>query len=100
VFPNFVLTAPLSGSKPLIKAMGLPAYSSTKSDPGGLDAAGSFLPPASHGSLASPATSPAATAEMQKQMASFIATRGSTVVVQDASTMVPVAVPASEAAPE
>jgi hypothetical protein len=100
VFPNGVLTAPLSGTEPLIRAMGLQAYSSTQSDPGGLSAAGRFLPPASHGSLVSTATSPAATAEMQKQMAAFIATLGSTVVVEDASTMVPVAVPASEAVPE
>jgi len=96
VFPNFVLTAPLSGTEPMIKAMGLESYSSTQSNPGGLDAAGRFLPPASHPSLISPATSPAATVEMQKQMASFIATRGTTVVVEDASTMVPVAAPASE----
>jgi len=80
----------------MIKAMGLESYSSTQSNPGGLDAAGRFLPPASHSSLISPATSPAATVEMQKQMASFIATRGTTVVVEDASTMVPVAAPASE----
>ena len=96
VFPNFVLTAPLSGTEPVIKAMGLESYSSTQSNPGGLDAAGRFLPPASHPSLISPATSPAATVEMQKQMASFIATRGTTVVVEDASTMVPVAAPAAE----
>jgi hypothetical protein len=80
----------------MIKAMGLESYSSTQSNPGGLDAVGRFLPPASHPSLISPATSPAATVEMQKQMASFIATRGTTVVVEDASTMVPVAAPASE----
>jgi hypothetical protein len=100
VFPNFVLTAPLSGTEPMIKAMGLESYSSTQSNPGGLDAAGRFLPPASHPSLISPATSPAATVEMQKQMASFIATRGTTVVVEDASTMVPVAAPAAEAEQE
>ena len=100
VFPNFVLTAPLSGTEPVIKAMGLESYSSTQSNPGGLDAAGRFLPPASHPSLISPATSPAATVEMQKQMASFIATRGTTVVVDDASTMVPVAAPAAEAEQE
>jgi hypothetical protein len=33
-------------------------------------------------------------------MASFIATRGTTVVVEDASTMVPVAAPAAEAEQE
>ena len=100
VIPNFVPTAPLSGTEPMIRAMGLSSYSSTQSNPAGLDVAGRFVPPASHGSLLSPATSPAATAEMQKQMASFIATLGTTVVVEDASTMVPVAAPASEAEQE
>ena len=100
VFPNYVLTAPLSGTEPMIKAMGLESYSGTQSNPGGLDAAGRFLPPASHPSLVSPASSPAATVEMQKQMASFIATRGTAVVVEDASTMVPVAAPAAEAEQE
>ena len=89
VIPNFVPTAPLSGTKPLIAAMGLTAYSSTQSSPGGVDLAGSFVPPASHGSLLDPTTSPAATVEMQKQLASFLATLGTTVVVEDASTMVP-----------
>ena len=100
VFPNYVLTAPLSGTEPMIRAMGLQAYSTTQSDPGGLDLAGRFVPPASHGSLISPATSPAATAEMQKQMASFFATLGTTVVVENESTMVPVAAPAAEAEQE
>ncbi len=100
VLPNFVPTAPLSGTEPMIRAMGLKAYSSTQFDPGGLKVVGRFVPPASHGSILSPATSPAATAEMQKQMASFFVTLGTTVVVEDASTMVPVAVPAAEAEQE
>jgi pimeloyl-ACP methyl ester carboxylesterase len=88
VLPNYVATAPLSGTEPMIRAMGLTAYSSTQSNPAGLDLAGRFVPPAHHGSFASPAGAPAATAEMQKQMASFIATLGTTVVVTDSSTMV------------
>ena len=100
VLPNFVPTAPLSGTEPMIRAMGLKAYSSTQFDPGGLNVVGRFVPPASHGSILSPADSPAATAEMQKQMASFFVTLGTTVVVEDASTMVPVAVPAAEAEQE
>ena len=65
-------------------------------DPKGVDLAGRFLPPATHASLLDPTSSPAATVEMQKQMASFLATRGTTVVVEDAATMVPVAEPAEE----
>jgi hypothetical protein len=89
VVPNYVLTAPLSGTEPLIATMQLQSYSTTQSNADGLDLAARFVPPASHGSLLSPATSPAATAEMQKQMASFLATIGTTVLVEDESTMVP-----------
>lgn len=100
VLPNFVPTAPLSGTEPLIGAAGLTPYSSTQTDPNGLTAAGRFVPPASHSSLLSPAASPAATAEMQKQMASFVVSRGNAVVVEDAATMVAVPQQAAEAAPE
>lgn len=96
VNPNYVADAPLSGTEPMIRAMGLTPYSSTQMNPAGLDLVGRFVPPASHGSFLSPETSPAATAEMQKQMASFLATRGTTVVVEDAATMVPIAAPAAE----
>jgi len=95
VTPNFVPTAPLSGTEPMIAVMGLTAYSSTQSNPNGVDLAGRFVPPATHGSLLSPASSPAATTEMQSQMASFLATRGTTVVVTDPATMVPVAAPST-----
>ncbi len=36
VFPNYVPTAPLSGTEPLIAAMGLTAYSSTQQAPAGV----------------------------------------------------------------
>jgi hypothetical protein len=100
VFPNYELTAPLSGTEPLIAAMGLPPYSSTQYNPNGVKIAGRFVPPASHGSLLDPTTSPAATVEMQKQFASFLATRGTTVVVENAATMVHVPVPEPEASEE
>ncbi len=89
VIPNFVATAPLSGTEPMIAAMGLKAYSSSQSNPAGVDGAARFVPPASHASLLSPVTSVAATVEMQKQMVSFIASMGRAVLVEDASTMVP-----------
>lgn len=100
VLPNFVATAPLSGTEPMIRSANLTPYSATRMDPNGLDSAGRFVPPASHSSLLSPSASPAATAEMQKQMASFVVSRGRAVVVEDASTMVPVAPAASAEAPE
>jgi hypothetical protein len=90
VLPNFVLTAPLSGTEPMMAAMGLTSYSTTQSDPAGLRLGGRFVPPASHGSLLSPSTSLAATLEMQAQVGSFFATNGQIVVVIDESTMVPI----------
>jgi hypothetical protein len=98
VFPNSVATAPLSGTEPLIRAAGLALYSSTQTSATGVDAAGKFLPPATHGSLLDPSAAPASTAEMQKQMASFVASRGKAVVVENSATMEPVATPAAESA--
>lgn len=81
VIPNTVPGSPLSGGFPLIAAMQLPSINSTTSDTMGVRANVTFLPPAGHGSLLSPADSPAATAEMQGEMASLLATGGTTVVI-------------------
>ena len=83
VIPNTVPGAPLSGGFPLIAAMELPSINSTTSDPMGVRANVTLLPPAGHGSLLSPADSPAATAEMQGEMASLLSTGGTTVVVDN-----------------
>lgn len=94
VIPNFVPTAPLSGTEPLIAVMGLTDYSTSQQSADGLRAAGRFVPPASHGSLLSPAAgSPAAFAEMQRQMASFIASHGGQILVTDPATMVTIIEP-------
>ncbi len=77
VVTNTVPGAPLSGTEPLIAAMGLTSYSESAFNPDGLDAAVRFTA-GDHGSLLSPAASPAATAEMQGQMAAFQATGGTT----------------------
>ena len=91
VIPNYVPTAPLSGTEPIIAVMGLASYSTSQQDLDGLRAAGRFVPPATHGSLLSPALgSPAAFFEMQGQMASFIASGGSQILVTNESTMLPV----------
>ncbi len=89
VLPNYVPTAPLSGTEPMISAMGLTSYSTTQSNPEGLDLVGRFVPPAHHGSLLDPTGAPEVTAEMQGQMAAFAATKGTTVSVMNESTMVP-----------
>ena len=86
VVPNSVAGAPLSGSEPLIAAMGLPAITSTTASEQGVDGVVRFTA-GNHSSLLSPVGSLAATVEMQTQMASMIATRGTTVVVTDTSVI-------------
>jgi len=80
VITNTVPGAPLSGTEPLLAVMGLTFYSDSAFNPEGLDAALRFTA-GDHGSLLSPAASPAATAEMQGQMAAFQVTAGTTLNV-------------------
>jgi len=82
VIPNSVPGAPLSGTEPLIRALGLGALTATTQDANGIRRAARFIV-GDHGSLLSPAASLAATQEMQGQMASFIASGGTTVLVQN-----------------
>ncbi len=82
VVTNTVPGAPLSGTEPLIAALGLTSYSESAFNPDGLDAAVRFSA-GDHGSLLSPAASAAATAEMQGQLAAFQATSGTTLNVVD-----------------
>ena len=89
VIPNGVPGAPLSGTEPMIAVMGLELYSTSVQDPDGLRAAARFVPPATHSSLGGAGFgSPAAFLEMQRQMASFIASHGGQILVVDESTMV------------
>jgi hypothetical protein len=88
VVPNDVLDpvnqipdAPLAGTEPLIRAMGLDIITGSVSDPGGLKVAVRFLPPAEHGSLLDPTASAAATAEMRAQIRSFITSDGTSITV-------------------
>lgn len=93
VLPNFVQGAPLSGTEPMISSGGLTVFSTTQANPDGVRVASRFVPPATHGSYLSPASSPAATIEMQTQMLSFMASEGTLVQVTDESTMRPVMIP-------
>jgi len=90
VLPNAVPGAPLSGTEPMIRVGGLEAFSTTQANPDGLRSASRFVPPATHGSLLSPGSSPAATAEMQGQLFSFLASDGTLIQVNDEATLVPV----------
>lgn len=94
VIPNYVPGAPLSGTEPMIIHGGFNVYSSTQADPAGLRSAARFVPPAAHSSLLVPTYSPAATVEMQGQMASFIASKGTFINVSNPDVMVPVLAPA------
>ncbi len=86
VVPNTVQGAPLSGTEPLIAVMGLTSYSESAFDAAGIDGAVRFIE-GDHGSLLSPAASMAATVEMQKQLAAFQATQGTTVNINDSSVV-------------
>lgn len=97
--PNQVPGAPLAGSEALNRVMGLASFSSTQMNPEGLRGVARFLQPADHGSWLRP-TYPAVTAEMQGQMASFIASGGTAVVVGNPDLLVPVPQPAPAKAVE
>jgi len=86
VIPNAVAGAPLSGTDPLIAEMGLPIISSSIADAAGVDAAVRFTA-GDHGSLLDPTASGQATAEMQTQMASMIASMGTSIAVTDDSVV-------------
>jgi hypothetical protein len=84
VVPNAVQGAPLSGTEPLIAVMGLDAITETTTDPMGIRGAVRMLE-GSHGSLLDPSASPAATAELQGQAASMVASGGAQVVIGNPS---------------
>jgi len=94
--PNVVPGAPLAGSEALNRVMGLAGYSTTQMNPDGLNGVARFIQPAEHGSWLRPELYPAVTAEMQGQMASFIASGGTAVVVGNPDLLVPVAPPPAE----
>jgi hypothetical protein len=90
VIPNAVPGAPLSGTEPLIAALGLaPIDDTVLLTTGGLQAVTRFLQ-GEHGSLLDPTDYPAATVEMQGEMASFTAFGGFGVIVNNPSILKPV----------
>ncbi|HEY6941935.1 Ig-like domain-containing protein [Dokdonella sp.] len=90
VIPNAVAGAPLSGTEPLIRALGLaPIDDTVLLTTGGLQAVTRFLQ-GEHGSLLDPTDYPAATVEMQGEMASFAAFGGFGVIVNNPTVLQPV----------
>ncbi len=86
VIPNTVPGAPLSGTEPLLSALGLTSIFQT-TQAAQIRGVVRFTQGA-HGSLLDPTSSPAVTAEMQGEMASMIFSRGTTVVVANPSVIV------------
>ena len=86
VIPNSVAGAPLSGTEPLIRTLGLSAITQTTQSATGIRGAVRFTV-GDHGSLLSPAASPAATAEMQGEMASLLVSRGQAVQISNPSVI-------------
>ena len=84
VVPNAVPGAPLSGTEPLIRVMGLAPITGTTQDLMGIRGAVRMIQ-GGHGSLLSPADGLAVTAEMQGQAASMVASGGAAVVIGNTS---------------
>jgi len=85
VIPNNVPGAPLSGTDPLIAALGLSTITQTTQAPS-IRGVVRFTQGA-HGSLLDPSSSAAVTVEMQTEMASMIASGGQVVVVANPSVI-------------
>ncbi len=86
VIPNSVVGAPLSGTEPLIRILGLTSITGTTQSATGIRGVTRFLV-GDHGSLLSPAASAAATTEMQGEMASMIVSQGTVVQVANPSVI-------------
>ena len=84
VIPNSVATAPLSGTEPLARQLGLTQIVET-STTGGLVK----FSVGDHSSILSPAANTAATVEMQTQTATFAATQGTLLPITDSSVIAP-----------
>lgn len=82
VIPNFVATAPLAGTDPLARMMGLTQVSANA----GGNSLVKFIA-GNHGSILSPAASLEATIEMQTQTATFAATSGTVLPITDTTVI-------------
>ncbi len=86
VIPNSVAGAPLSGTEPLIRTLGLASITQTTQSASGIRGAVRFIV-GDHGSLLSPAASAAATVEMQGEMASLLVSGGTAVQIANPSVI-------------
>lgn len=86
VIPNSVPGAPLSGTEPLIRILGLTTITQTTQSATGIRGVVRFTK-GDHGSLLNPAASAAATAEMQGEMASLLVSGGTAVQIANPSVI-------------
>ena len=89
VVPNNVPGAPLSGTDPLIAALGLNVIDSSAQSADPIRVATRFTS-GEHGSLLDPTSAPAVTAEMQGEMASLFLSGGHAVQVTNPAVLKPV----------
>jgi len=85
VIPNNAPSAPLSGTDPLIAALGLSTFTQT-TQAASIRGVVRFTQGV-HGSLLDPTSAPAVTAEMQGEMASMIASGGQAVLISNPSVI-------------
>ena len=89
VIPNSVADAPLSGTDPLVRVMGLTQATTSEADAAGLDVVVKFNS-GGHSSILKPdpdATALAVTVEMQTQTAGFMVTNGTALQITDSSVI-------------
>jgi hypothetical protein len=86
VIPNFVAGAPLSGTEPLIRTLGLETITQTTQSATGIRGVVRFTQ-GNHGSLLDPTQYPAATFEMQGEMVSMLFSQGAAVQVANPSVI-------------
>jgi len=86
VVPNAVAGFPLSGTEPLIAALGLSTITASTQSATGIRGVVRFTNGV-HSSLLDPTTSPQTTVEMQTEAVSFLATGGTAVQVSNTSVI-------------
>lgn len=98
VVVNSVATAPLSGTEPMLRLLGLDNITATVGDGTGAVSGAVRFAKGHHGSILSPfpidaapdaAAALAATTEMQTQLASFVSSDGTVIKVTDTSVIAP-----------
>lgn len=95
VVPNQVAGAPLSGTAPLARVMGLTPIAAATTDPQGIRGIVRFTR-GNHRSFLDPSAAPAVTAAMQGQAAAFMESQGTRLPIVNPDVIQPLAVPLPE----